>query len=73
MRCRATMYYARVSLPPRPARRSGGGVAIAHDANASRTSISKVIPIGDTSLRALLVTLFPNVTAPASARLWRVG
>jgi hypothetical protein len=37
--------------------------------NASRTSISKVIFIGaNRTRRALLVTLFPNVTAPASAR-----
>ena len=46
--------------PARPARRSGqrGGVAVAHDANASRTSISKVISIGDNrTRRALLVRL----------------
>jgi hypothetical protein len=71
MRCRATMSYARVGPPPRVARRFGyrGGVAVARDANAGRTSISKGVSVGANRTRSL----FPSVTAPASARLSRGG
>ena len=64
MRWRATMSSKGLRI------RSAG--AVARDVNASRTSISKVIFIGaNRTRRALLVTLFPNVTAPASARAGR--
>jgi hypothetical protein len=76
MLCRATM----LLCSRQPAAQTGKALRIkgrgsrAHDANASRTSISKVISIGDNrTRRALLVTLSPNVTASASARLSRGG